>query len=422
MSVRRWLIATVFLAVLARVVFLLCFGGSLSLRTSGYDAYAVNVLEGRGYTRFDDRNGDSDLPPLYPFFLVGVYKTLGRDPLAVAAVQIVLDAGVMGLLFWLGKRVTGQEAVGLLTAVFYGFYPYLLYQNLSVNDTGLFIFLLTGGVVAAYRARDTRGWGWAALLGGCFGLAALTKTWVLLIWPLLVFWWARKLTGRVTARLALASGVLIVLTTLPWVVRNSRLHGEFVFISTNGGSNLHQGNNPCTADYLARGWDVQWIRPTCMGAPPAGAGETEADRWHRQAALDYLRAHPEAWPRLFGVKFWVLWSPAIMPSGLPPDPLLIDDAVLQFYESRSFQLARILHLIYFTPLLVLAVVGWALAARRKLEIGPLVAVFVTITATYLLFHPSTRYRAPADPFLFIFSAYALARIWAWQRARQEHAA
>jgi len=422
MSTRRWLFGIILLAVLARAGFLLLFGDTLSLQTSGYDAYAVNVIEGRGYTRFDDRNGDSDLPPLYPFFLVGVYKTLGRDPLAVAAVQIVLDVGVMGLLFWLGRRVSGQDGVGLLAAALYGFYPYLLYQNLTVNDTGLFIFLLTAGVAAAYRARDTRAWGWAAVLGASFGLAALTKTWALLIWPLLVWWWVRKVGWRAAARLALASGALIVLTTAPWAVRNTRLQGEFVYLSTNGGSNLHQGNNPCAADYLAHGWDVQWIRADCMGAPPPDLSETEADRWHRQAALDYLRAHPEQWPRLFGIKFWVLWSPAITPYGLPPNPYLIDDAVLQFYESRSFQLARVVHVLYFTPLLVLGVVGWVLAARRKLEIAPLVAVFAAITFTYLLFHPSTRYRAPADPFVFVLAAYALARGWAWWRARTEHAA
>ena len=422
MSTRRWLALILLGAVLARAGFLLFFGHTLSLQTSGYDTYAVNVIAGHGYTRFEDRNGDSDLPPLYPFFLVGVYQTLGRDPIAVAVAQIVLDVGVMGMLFWLGQRVTGQETTGLLAAAFYGFYPYLLYQNLSVNDTALFIFLLVAGVVSAYRARDTRGWGWAALMGLSLGLAALTKTWVLLIWPLLTLWWGRKLGWRQAARLALVGGALTVVVVTPWTVRNTRLQGEFVFLSTNGGSNLHQGNNPCAADYLARGWDVQWIRANCMGAPPPDLSETAADRWHRQAALDYLRAHPEDWLRLFGTKLWVLWSPAIMPYALPPDPYLIDDAVLQFYRSRSFQLARVVHLLYFTPLLVLGLVGWALAARRKLEIAPLLSVFAAITVTYVVFHPSTRYRAPADPFVFVLSAYALVRVRRWWLAYRERPA
>jgi 4-amino-4-deoxy-L-arabinose transferase-like glycosyltransferase len=451
MTVRRWLAVILLVTVLGRVAFILLFDHTLSLQTSGYDTYAVNVIEGRGYTRFDDRSGDSDLPPLYPFFLIGVYQTLGRDPIAVAAVQIGLDVLTVLLLFWIGRRVAGEieggvqnasgsvprpglphprsvsspcmervqaerseaggkvnaSAVGLLAAAFYGVYPYLLYQNLTLNDTCLFIFLLTAGIAAAYRARDTRGLGWAVALGIAFGLGALTKTLVVLVLPLLALWWWWALGLRRAIALSAASGVALALVIAPWAVRNTRLHGELVLISTNAGSNLHQGNNACVADYLSRGWDAQWVN--CIERAPADLSETEADRWHRQQALTYLREHPDAWPRLFWTKFWVLWSPVIMPYDLPPDPYLVDDAVLQF-ESTAFQVARVIHALYFTPLLALGIVGLWLSWRDRREVWPLVAVFVAITITYLIFHPSTRYRSPADPFVFILAAYALVRL------------
>jgi hypothetical protein len=185
-----------------------------------------------------------------------------------------------------------------------------------------------------------------------------------------------------------------------------------VLISTNGGSNLYQGNNPCVADYLARGWDAQWVN--CLEKTPAGLSETQADRWFREQAITYLREHPGQWPRLFGTKPWVLWSPMIMPYDLPPDPYLVDDAVLQF-ESTAFQAARIVHLLYFTPLLVLGAAGLVFGWRDRRPIGPLVAVFVGITVTYLAFHPSTRYRSPADPFIFVLAAYAMTRLYVWLR-------
>lgn len=34
-------------------------------------------------------------------------------------------------------------------------------------------------------------------------------------------------------------------------------------------------------------------------------------------------------------------------------------------------------------------------------------MLAAITIAYLLFHPSTRYQMPADPFLFLLSGYAL---------------
>jgi hypothetical protein len=81
----------------------------------------------------------------------------------------------------------------------------------------------------------------------------------------------------------------------------------------------------------------------------------------------------------------------------------------------------VVHLLYFAPLLLLALVGWISAWQKKLEIGPLLAVFVSITAAYVVFHPSTRYRSPADGFVFILSALGVLRGWAWwigRRARQ----
>lgn len=407
LSVRRWLVLILLATVAGRVAFIVLFDHTLSLQTSGYDTYAVNVMEGRGYTRFADRDADSDLPPLYPLFLVGVYETLGRDPLAVAGVQIGLDVLTVLLVFWIGRRVAG-DVVGLLAAGLYGVYPYLLYQNLTLNDTGVFILLTAAVVAAAYRVRDTENWRWAVALGVCAGLGALTKTLIVLMLPLLALWWWRLIGFRAAARFTVITGIACAVVIAPWVIRNTRLHGEVVLLSTNGGSNLHQGNNPCVDDYLARGWDAQWV--DCIERAPEDLSETEADRWHREQALTYLRENPGDWPRLVGVKLAVLWSPLIMPYDLPPDPYLVDDAVLQ-YNSTAFQVARVVHVLYFGPLLLLGLVGVLLAWRAKLEIGPLLAVCVAITITYVVFHPSTRYRAPADPFVFVLSAYALLRLW-----------
>ncbi len=408
-SVRQWLGLIVLATIAGRVLFILLFGHTLSLQTSGYDTYAVNVMDGHGYTRFDDRSEDSDIPPLYPYFLVGVYTLFGRDPIPVALVQIGLDVLVVLLLYRIGRRVAG-DAVGLLAAAFYGCYPYLLYQNLTLNDTGIFILLLAAAIWAAYRVYDTRGWQWALAFGVFCGLGALTKTLIVLVMPLIALWWWRGIGFRQAVRLSLIGGAALGIVITPWVIRNTRLHGELVLISTNAGSNLSQGNNACVADYLARGWDAQWVN--CIPKAPADLSEVEAERFHRQQAITYLREHPGDWPRLFWTKFWVLWSPMIMPYDLPPDPYLVDDAVLQF-NSRSFQAARVIHVLYFAPLLALGIVGLVLSGRDKRLIGPLVAVLIAVTVTYLIFHPSTRYRSPADPFVFVLAAYAVTRLWGW---------
>jgi hypothetical protein len=41
---------------------------------------------------------------------------------------------------------------------------------------------------------------------------------------------------------------------------------------------------------------------------------------------------------------------------------------------------------------------------------------------YMFFHPSTRYRVPTDPMLFLFSAFAIVwiagRLQRWRQSRQ----
>ena len=405
-SPRRWLWIILALTLLGRGAFLVLFSDRLTLDVAGYDDYAVNVIERGDFTRYADRDGDSDLPPLYPFLLAAIYKTLGRDPVAVAIVQIGFDLLTVVLLFLIGRRILG-ETVGLLGAAFFGLYPYLLFQNLTANDTAVFILLLTLGIWLAIRAGESHHWWDAALQGIVFGLAALTKTFTLLILPFVALIWWRAANLRDAVRLSAITAAAVILVIAPWVVRNSRLHDSFVLISTNGGSNLHQGNNACVADYLSRGWDAQWV--DCLATPPAGMNESELDRWHRNQALDYLSAHPGAWPGLFGTKLAVLWSPAIMPYDVPPSASLDSDTVLQ-YNSTAFQAARVVHLLYFTPLLILGVIGLMLSLRDHRPVGMLIAIFLVVTANYVLFHPSTRYRAPADPFLFLLAAYSLVRI------------
>jgi 4-amino-4-deoxy-L-arabinose transferase-like glycosyltransferase len=393
-------------AVVLRLAYILFAGHTLSLQASGYDPYAVNLMAGHGYTRFDDLRPDSDLPPLYPFFLVGVYSTLGRSAVNVALVQIIFDVVTITAIYAIGRRVGGPW-VGLLAAAFTAFYPYLLFQGVATNDTTLFIMLLTVGVWGIYHTYDRPSWRWALFIGLMFGVAALTKTLVVLMLPLVALWWWRHHGFRRAVGLSLVAGVALVAVVMPWVIRNTQVQGTLTLISTNDGSNLYQGNNPCVADYLLNGWDAQWVQ--CLEPIPDGLSETEGSTWYRDQALAYLRNNPGDIPRLLVAKLYNLWSPELLPRTVPPSANLDDNAVLQ-YEQPLFQLARLAHLIYFAPLLVLALVGIGQAFRARTLTGltaPLLMVLITITVAYLVYHPSTRYRSPADPFVFVLAATAV---------------
>ncbi len=416
----RALLLVIVLAVGLRLAYIAFAGQTLSLSASGYDDYAVHLLAGEGYTRFPDLHPDSDLPPLYPTFLAGVYSVFGRSAIPVAWVQIGFDVITMLAIYAIGKRVGGLrsgESVGVLAAAFTGFYPYLLFQDLSVNDTAIFMMLLAVGIWAAYRVaeaeRSRSALLWALVVGVTFGAGALTKTLIVLMLPLIALWWWRKVGLRRALGLGAVTAVVFVAVVTPWVVRNTQVQGTLTLISTNDGSNLYQGNNSCVADYLLAGWDAQWV--DCLNPTPDGLNETETSAWFRDQALVYLREHPADVPRLLLVKFVTLWSPELLPRAVPPDANLSNEAVLQ-YETPLFRAARVAHLIYFTPLLLLGLIGIGLAAYQRELTGkyaPILMVLVCITAAYLIYHPSTRYRSPADPFLFVLAASAV--VWLCER-------
>src|SRR5262249_53186649 len=161
-----------------------------------------------------------------------------------------------------------------------------------------------------------------------FGLGALTKTLVILLLPMIGLWWlvAWRRGGLVnTLRPIGALGIAFVIVVTPWIIRNSQVQGTFTLISTNDGRNLHQGNNPCVADFLLAGWDAQWVN--CLAPTPSGLSETQESAWHRDQAISYLRDHVGEWPRLFGVKFLNLWSPDLMPRSVPPVAIMDNSAV-----------------------------------------------------------------------------------------------
>ena len=84
-------------------------------------------------------------------------------------------------------------------------------------------------------------------------------------------------------------------------------------------------------------------------------------------------------------------------------------------DSLFSVIGRNLHIVYFGGLWLLAVVGAWLSRHDWRDVSLLFFVQISQTAVYLLFHPSTRYRSPTDPLLFVFSALAV--VWLVERWR-----
>lgn len=442
------------LAALTRVVPLLLlplFRFELTGAVHGSDAfdrYAVNLL-GTGVYGLTPGVPDAQLPPLYSYTLAAVYALFGRGGVQVGLFHTALDLVSMALLYQIAaalfvRHTLYWRGVAALGALFYALYPYLIFQNLTLIDTPLFMALMHAFLLAVVRLRgrlrfDGGALAWGLLAGVALGLGTLVRPILPALALLLPLWFICALSlWQTIARLlpvALVSAALVI----PWTVRNTAIYGEFVPMSLTFGSNFYQGSNPDVIPFLRAGYDTQWTGPESqLHDPYTPAG----DRERLALALDYLRENPQDIPELLLVKFQTHWSIEIFPrvnplpgerprvdyrgdavrevtpegdlalGGLPPG-----DPVGAYSEPLFDQIGRVIHRYYFGALFALALVGVALALRAWRDVSLLWLAQFSMTFVYVLFHPSTRYRAPTDPLLFLFSAYALVALWAWARRR-----
>jgi 4-amino-4-deoxy-L-arabinose transferase-like glycosyltransferase len=475
----RWLnryklLVVVLLAIAVRVAFLAFFPDIFRFEetdaihgSTAYDTYASNLLATGVYGRTPGE-ADAMIAPLYSYVLAGVYRLVGRGGWQVGLFHTLLDVLSILMLYEIGRRLfkgtasqqigfsasqtplengravahpytASGEWVGSLAGLFYALYPYLIFQNLTLNDTALFMLLLHAFVLCMVLLREQpslnrQTWLIAILGGVILGLTTLARALLPPFALLVAVWFLFRLNLKQTILRLLPVALVSVAVVLLWLVHASGIYGGFVAVALNGGENVYQGANDMTIPLFQAGYDVQW-------SPPPASVEGVHEPFERnarlmQAGIDWLKTHPERIPELMWVKFGVHWSIDVAPRTNPlpgavftlddagklvvtydPDKQNQDENVIAEYSGGLFDtVGRPVHILYYGALFGLALVGLWLTRRQWRDVALLWFVQINMTVLYLIFHPSTRYRVPTDPLLFLFSAAAL--VWLMQRVAQ----
>lgn len=270
---------------------------SLALDEKSYALRAGALLDGKGFLGSYQswvRHGPgllADLPqypgawqpPGQTVFMAAVMAASGRSLLAVKLAQVMLGTLCVGLVYALG-RAWFDRRCGLAAAWLCALYPNLIAFTHYLWSETLFSFLLLGALWLLTRRPGPPTPGSALLGGALLGLGALTRGTLLYFLPVLLAWlvWTHRSGARVAlARAALVASVAL-LVVAPWAVRNTRVHGGFVMIETNGPYNLWRGNgadafagrgDPRTPHYA---WPFE-------GVPLAPVGNRSASRLVEEA-------------------------------------------------------------------------------------------------------------------------------------------
>lgn len=393
---------------------------------------AENLLAGRGFTvTFLGSEGPtSQQAPLYPALLALLYALFGAGSTAAIVTLQLLQCLAGTLLVWcvlqLGWQLLPEQRVaGWCAAWVAALYPTHIYMVTHVQVAPWAALLLTAlclAVCAPRFHRRRRGALWLGLLGG---LLLLVEPILALALPILAGWdylRERQLRGTpnwlvpaAMGRVGLFAGVTL-LVIAPWLVRNYRVHGEFVFIKSTFGYAFWQGNN-------AASWGTDKI-------PKPSAAEMRRQHDGRLADMD--RAHWEARHETLYIDDVLLKPQGYAEfAGLsePARARLLGNRAWTFIEEHPARYARLCldrlryfllfdetnpkaaHPIYRASTvvwLVLTFVGLLVARRHGAMVWPLLGIVTVVTVFHVLTITSARFRIPLEPLTFLWTALPVA--------------
>lgn len=355
--------------------------------------------------------------PLYVYFLAGIF-TLGGSLTAVRAIQILLGAAAVGLLFettrrWFGERAAWiAAALAILTGLF-TFYEILILQ--AALDP--FLVALTLALVSRAQPDADHRWPFAA--GVAAGLLALNRPNALAYGVVVAIGiamreWRARTTPRAAFGRALAFPAALLLVLGASTLRNHAASGEWIVVASHGGLNFYIGNSAdadgtyrpvpgITASVAGQARDTTRVAETALGRRLSAA---EVSGYFYRQALNWIGSHPVAATRLFA------WKAALVVNRTEV-PLNFSYA---YYRQEESSLLRGLAV---GPWLIvpLGLVGLFLRPARRG--GPGFWIWASFVPVYGLstaaFFVTSRYRMPLLLPLCGLAAAALA--WGFDRVR-----
>jgi 4-amino-4-deoxy-L-arabinose transferase-like glycosyltransferase len=436
---RLWLAAIITVAILLRVGAAFVLGDQVvtlpgTFDQVSYDMLSQQVLAGHGFTVVESwwpatPAGEPTAlwSYLYTLYLVAVYGLFGYHPLVARLIQAVLAGFLMPwLTYRLGRRHFSPR-VGLVTAGLVALYAYFIYYAATLMTETFYIIAILWTLdqagqlgQASNRIHNTRTarrrkcsqftihnsqfsfpWLW---LGLALATAVLLRQLFLLFIPILFAWllWRsyRYQARPVRQMIGILGGAtaILVLSILPWTLRNYGAFGSFVLLNTNAGFAFFWGNHPI------HGYNFVSILPEsgpsyqALIPPELGSlNEANLDRALLQRGLGFIAAEPGR---------YVILSIS-----------RLKDYFMFWPSAESSLVSNLSRLVSFGLLWPFMLYGFLANLRRSLATETLILyLFVlTYTAIHLLTWALIRYRLPVDAVLLLFAGAALVSFYGWLR-------
>lgn len=391
---KKWRIFLIFLLPFAiRLVALYLLMDTPRGDAADYENIALNIIKGNGFV--STRMGlYSYRPPLYPLFLACIFSIFTHSYLILGIFQAIIASITCVLVFRIGEYIF-DEKTGLISSIIVASYPTLVFYSTQLLSETLFILILYLFIYVFYTVTDEpkRIYKWP-LLGVLLGLGSLCRP---VIFPFLFFlipfcFFSREMNLR---KWILVMGFCL-LTIAPWTIRNYRVHGELVLLTTYGGANLWMGNYSGATGYVG---GPKNINELVRGKQVA---EVEKDKEFYRKGLNYIVDNPLDVVILSLKKLCLFWSPFVKEHIGP-----------KYIRERNIDYKTLIGLS-FLFVAVFAVIGLFPVSGVWKQSKLLLMLLIYFSLVSMIFYVSLRYRQPILPIISLFAGrgvgFSLSRV------------
>lgn len=332
-----------------------------------------------------------------------LYSIFGQTYSPIVVLNVILSTALVGLTMYLGHAFLDKES-GLLAGLLMAIWPgEVLYVTILASELP-FTFLVLLGCTVWFNARMGNGVR-AVASGLVFGAATYVRP-IALLMPIALWLstfprWHKLCEGLPVMIVAM---IVIGITVAPWSVRNTRVFGHFMTLSTADGVNLWVGNNANSNGYYMP-----------LPAATQGLSEFEQDKLLGEQARQYIIDHP-------GTFFLRCIKKAVL--------LHLSETIAvtwntqgitqRFGEKAVFPL-KLMTRGYWTIVLLFALGGVVILVRRHSILStltnPAVVMWLYFVAVYSVFFVTDRYHFPEHPFIAMLAASPILVLLASYRER-----
>lgn len=368
-----------------------------------YEVIALNLLDRHEFSYpYYGTVYRSYIAPMFAFICYFLHLIGGRG----FVLYLVFHLSIALLTIWLTYRLASRwlnERTGLLAGLLVCFEPSLIiYNSYKVDVVTLASCLLLIGLVFFERMATREAMRDAAFFGLVAGVATLTRMdLVAMLAPFLVWMVLPPRPWRtILPRFILVIG-LVVVTTLPWLIRNYLVHGRPVFVTTTAWEQLWMGNYEGTTGTpvpLSGGSRIDFASPSLKATVATGT-ELEQYAAFRDEALRLIVADPAGFVLRATKKFVYFWW--------------FTPTYGMFYTDIPSWMREGYKALYALLLILTLVGGTALMARADGRLLFLMLSVLSVIFTVVLIHSiyfvEGRHRVLVMPLVLMFSAAGLDR-------------